>query len=530
MFGTQVLEARGLSSFPAMWSCEVQARRRVLRAVFGEETRRALRVFSKLSQMTYASVERLRFWLQRDLFSDPPSSARITVGRSLVFAGLAVLAVMIQLARMWSSAPLNSIWAEDGTIWLGDATKQSFVHAATTPYSGYIQLVSRLVAFSVAKLPVAWYAPAMAISGAAVVAGCALIVWCASVGHIRNPCLRATLAAMVVLLPIVGVETLDNVTNSIWFLFFAAFWILLWRPTTLPRTVGVAAVLLLAVLSTAGTILLFPLWLLRLIAIRDRRDRLIVVSYAIGVAIQLVLSWHVRNELGENLSPYARAIEAALYRPHWHWSLVSAYIQRIVGGAATGEQITSYLWVHLGTPFEIALGISLIAFVAFVIGETDGRTRVVVPFTVAMSVGILLFEGYQRWNSGGNSFLLSKGVAFSQTYWDASHYFVVPTLLLLSAIFIGLDSQPRVLSATAWRKLQVAGVVFVLFAALLSFNVSNSALRGSLTWSRALDIGRSRCLRNHAKAVEIPIAPEATSSSWGISISCSELIGSKSAT
>jgi hypothetical protein len=428
---------------------------------------------------------------------------------------------------MWHSAPLNTIWAEDGTIWLGDATKESFVHAATTPYSGYIQLVSRLVAFPVAKLPVAWFAPTMAISGAAIVAGCALMVWCASAGHIHSPYLRATLAAMVVLLPIVGVETLDNVTNSIWFLFFAAFWILLWRPATLPRTVGVAAVLLLAVLSSAGTILLFPLWLLRLIAIRDRRDRVIVASYAIGVAIQLVLSWHVRNELGENLSPYGRAIEAALHRPQWHWSLVSAYVQRIVGGAATGEQITSYLWVHLGSSFEIALGIALIAFVAFAVAETDGRTRIVVPFTVAMSVGIFLFEGYQRWTSGGNAFLLPKGIAFSETYWDATHYFVVPTLVLLSAIFIGLDAQPRIFSATTWRKFQIAGVVFVLFAALLSFNVSNSDLRGSLTWSRALDIGRSQCLRDHAKAVEVAIAPEATSSSWKISVFCSELVGSR---
>ena len=74
----------------------------------------------------------------------------------------------------------------------------------------------------------------MAISGAAIVAGCALMVWCASAGHIHSPYLRATLAAMVVLLPIVGVETLDNVTNSIWFLFFAAFWILLWRPASSP--------------------------------------------------------------------------------------------------------------------------------------------------------------------------------------------------------------------------------------------------------------------------------------------------------
>ena len=330
---------------------------------------------------------------------------------------------------------------------------------------------------------------------------------------------------MVVLLPIVGVETLDNVTNSIWFLFFAAFWILLWRPATLVRTVGVAAVLLLAVLSCAGTIFLFPLWLLRLIAIRDRRDRVIVVSYTIGVAIQLVLSWNVRNERGEPPLSFFIAPSS----PQWHWPLVPAYLQRIVGSAATGQRITSFLWVHLGSPFEIALGIALIAFVTFSIAETDGRTRVVVPLTVAISVGIFLFEGYQRWTSAGIFFLSPKGTAFSETPWDVPHYFVVPTLLLLSAIFMRLDAQPRILSANAWRRLQMAGAVFVLLAALLSFNVSDSAVRGSLTWSKALDIGRSQCLRNHEKTVEVVIAPPPTGY-WTIPISCGGLTESSSVT
>jgi len=119
--------------------------------------------------MLSTNVERVRSRLHRDLFPDPPPPPEITAHRSLVFAGLALLAVVIEMARMWSSAPLNSIWAEDGAIWLRDAMKGSFVHAATTPYNGYLQLVSRLVAVPVAKLPVGWFAPAMGISGAAIV-------------------------------------------------------------------------------------------------------------------------------------------------------------------------------------------------------------------------------------------------------------------------------------------------------------------------------------------------------------------------
>ena len=475
--------------------------------------------------MLYRSIEGIRRWLNRELFPDPPLPQKTTPSRMLLFGGLAILAIAVQMARMWPSAPLNSIWADDGAIFLRDAMKESFIHAATTPYNGYLQLVSRLVAFPVARLPLAWFAPVMAISGAAIVAGCALIVWSASAAHIKNQYLRATLAVMVVLLPITGVETLDNVTNSIWFLFFAAFWILLWRPATLARTLPVAAVLLLAVLSSAGTILLFPLWLLRLIAIRDRRDGAIVGAYAVGVAIQLSLSWDVRNERGENASSFARAVEAALHPPQWHWDLIAAYLQRIVGGVVAGQRINPFLWVRVGTLFEVALGAALIGFVIFTIAGTDGRARVLVPLAAAASVGIFLYEGYQRWSPNGQTFLWAKGSGVSEAIWDDQHYFVLPTLLLLSAIFVGLDAQPNILSATVWRTLRIGFVVGLLFVALLSFNVSDSAFRGSLSWSKSLDIARSQCLRDHAKTAQVKIAPENTQSSWMIPIACSELLG-----
>ena len=80
--------------------------------------------------------------------------------------------------------------------------------ALTTTYNGYLQTVSRLVAEPIAQLPPEMFAPAMAISGAAIVTGCAFLVWRASSGHINSPYLRAGLAALVVLLSVVGVETL----------------------------------------------------------------------------------------------------------------------------------------------------------------------------------------------------------------------------------------------------------------------------------------------------------------------------------
>ena len=54
------------------------------------------------------------------------------------------------MIRMWSSVPLNSIWAEDGVTWIGDAKTRGVTDALTTTYNGYLQTISRLVAEPVA--------------------------------------------------------------------------------------------------------------------------------------------------------------------------------------------------------------------------------------------------------------------------------------------------------------------------------------------------------------------------------------------
>ena len=299
--------------------------------------------------------------------------------------------------------PLDSLWAEDGGIWLSDALNRDFFDAFTTPYNGYLQGLSRLVAEPVSWLPVDWYAPAMAIVGALIVSGCALFVWRASAAHIRNPYLRASLAAMVLLLPVVGAESLANVTNSIWPLLFACFFALLWRPRSVAAAVGAAILVLVAALTNIGVVFFLPLWLMRLIAARDRRDLVIVAAFAIGLAMQFGLSAGeigLRGEAGDEVRTSAvSACEAFSTDPCWDWELVPAYAQRIVGGAVAGQQINGELWKAIGPPLLVILGLGLIALVAVALRER--RTRILVPLTIAISIAMFLVTGWQRWGAGG---------------------------------------------------------------------------------------------------------------------------------
>ncbi|MGH9081555.1 MAG: hypothetical protein ACRDYE_16025, partial [Acidimicrobiales bacterium] len=308
-------------------------------------------------------------WLDERFFRDSPRGPRTTPLRLAVIAAVAALMMVIQIVRVWSSAPLNSIWAEDGYIFLADALRWGFFHALITPYSGYLNTVSRLVAEPVSFLPIGWFAPAMALSGAAILTWCAFVVWYASAGYIRSAYLRGVMVVVMVVSPLVGIEMLDNVTYSIWYLLFASFWVLLWRPSTLAGAAGAGALILLTTLSNALIILFLPLWLLRVFAMRDVRDKIIAGSFAVGVAVQYAFSWNQRGLIGE------RGGYQIPQASQWHWSLVPAYVQRIVGGVVTGQRISSYLWLHLGIWFELVLAAAFIIFVVTVFVGTDVRTR-----------------------------------------------------------------------------------------------------------------------------------------------------------
>jgi hypothetical protein len=464
-----------------------------------------------------SALQRARRYVDENIFPEAPSPPRVSWRRALVCAGLALLAVAVQMIRMWSSVPLNSIWSEDGSTWIPDATTRGLTDALTTTYNGYLQTVSRLVAEPIAALPPEAYAAAMAISGAGIVTGCAFLVWRASSGQINSPYLRAGLAALVVLLPVVGVETLDNVTNSIWFLLFASFWLLLWRPSTFARAAGGGAVIFLTVLTNAAMFVFAPLWLLRLFAARNSRDGVIVMSYAFGSAIQVAYSWGAPR-VGEG-DAHVDPQVASLWMPHWDWSLVPAYAQRVVGGAFTGQDVTGHLWANLGTGLEVALFAALLALVLIALATNWRRGIVVIIFVVASSA-LFLISGYERWIFG-QTFLWPHG-----SYNSAqAHYMVTPTLLLLSALFIQLDARPKFASAIAWAWVQRCVVAFVVATALVSFSVGDASTRGKPTWSQSLDDARASCRATPDADAEIPVSPSVYF--FHMTIACRELIDSR---
>src|SRR5881398_3679254 len=120
------------------------------------------------------------------LFPDsPPPSTRL---RARETAGLALalfaLAVVVEIARIGWSASLDSLWAEDGPIFLQGAMTHSFFGAVTAEYAGYLVVVPRLIGEAASALPLHDAPETISILAAAVAALSGFVVWHAGAGHI----------------------------------------------------------------------------------------------------------------------------------------------------------------------------------------------------------------------------------------------------------------------------------------------------------------------------------------------------------
>lgn len=180
------------------------------------------------------TVKRLRESLNRSLFLPSASEAVRFRGweAGVILASFLALAASLQLLRIGPSTALNSLWAEDGTVFLGGALTHGFFDAVTTPYAEYLVVIPRLIGEVGAAVPLHDAPVAMNLAAVLLIAISGAVVWFASSGHIRSPYLRALLVMLTVLCPVSGIEAVASPTNVSWYTTFAVFWLLLWRPAT----------------------------------------------------------------------------------------------------------------------------------------------------------------------------------------------------------------------------------------------------------------------------------------------------------
>ncbi len=369
----------------------------------------------------------------------------------------------------WSGSGITSrVWAEDGAVFLSTAYRMPYRVALVTPYAGYLQVVPRSLATFTTVFPVRDAAWVLAAAAAAARVAVSLLVFRASSGHLRSAWVRAMLAAAVVLLPVGGLEVLDNIANLHWFFTFAAFWAVLWRPSRRWECAVAGVVVIVAVGSDPLTALLLPLVLLRAISVRRWRDQIVTLCFAVAGVVQM---WAVLS----GTRPAHETFSAS--------SVVRLFGVRVMVGALAGYWHTVALWRHL---HYAAVALGVVAVVSII--------------SPAIRLG-----GSRRWLAmwAGAGSALAFAACFAEpavvphlrldVVSSLTRYDVLASLLMLTAIAAGLD-------ALHWpANLTVRCLVGAIFLSALPVDLVGSAQlwahleRTVPSWHTAIAEARRDC-------------------------------------
>ena len=194
--------------------------------------------------------------------------------------------LVLALLRQPGVPATQTIWAEDGVTFYAQALSKPFARSLLTAYNGYDQLLPRLVARVARATPVADVALVVALLGAGgwLPSGALCSIWPAAT--YLGP-LRALLVVAMVLLPVANYELLDNLVHLPWWLFFGAFWALLWRPRGRSGAAVAAVVCALAAASEPLVGLQVPLAVARYFCLRRPFEQAAGTGLLAGLAFQL---------------------------------------------------------------------------------------------------------------------------------------------------------------------------------------------------------------------------------------------------
>jgi hypothetical protein len=409
------------------------------------------------------------------------ASRAIRVGG--VLAGLCV-ATFLHLERQRGVPVWNSLWAEDGRVFLSDAIR-NFTGTFFTQNGGYIHVVPRLIAGAVAALPVKDAAAGMAIGASAAIALTAGFVYLASSEVLRSRTARLALAAAVVLLPVPGAELLANTTNLHFYLLFACFWAFVWQSETAAALGCRGLVVLATALSDPLSALFLPLAVVAPIARRSARSAAISGLFLAGLATQLVIMW-----------------DGA--RPGRNWgfrlgALPEIFSLRVAGGLLVGDRFLGDAWDSLGRTFAYGALLVVVAVVAALLLRTDRRTLAFA--LVSLGYAGLFFCAQ----------LVSRGTGGMDPEWrgfqlNGARYVLLPTLLLTTVIVAALDRAPVHRTRSGWEWSRRAGLIWLAALLAVNYSVTSDRSRGP-RWDRQLMHARGTCASTARMTAEVLVAP-----------------------
>ena len=413
---------------------------------------------------------------------------RSAISLAAVAVCCVALGALVVLARQGGVAATRTVWAEDGTIFLQQASDAPLPEVVGHTYAGYLHVVPRLLTQPATWLPMSWADTYLAFTAALVAAVLAVTVFLVLGQHISSRPVRIGYAAVLLLVPVSQDEVLANVANLHWWFILAGFWVLLWRPQHAWSSTLGAAVVALAVLSDPLTLLLAPVALARVRWKGRWWLHLPEAALAAGGALAIVGAAVAGED--RDFEPLVNPVR-----------LVAYYAKNVVVGGVWGARAsqdvssaTLALWAAASLPVLVLAGLLVWRV----------RRRGVARWCLLMSVVFYV-------------------VPVALTGVPAPRYALVPVLLLYGAVAVGIDealadrAERQVVAHRSARGLwRWAAVALLVPVAVLAWNFRPTAdeRTGGPYWDPGLARAQAGCTQGGAAA--IPITPDG----WTVSLDC----------
>ena len=296
----------------------------------------------------------------------------------------------------------------------------------------------------------------------------------------------------MVFLPVATGELLDNVVNIPWWLFFATFWVLLWRPRSVAGKVVAAGTCVVAVSSNPLVGLLLPIAVVRLFALRRPSEHAATAGILAGLAFQAVF---VLGSHGQSIfTPTFVGVPKPL-------------LLRVGLGWLFGRRLTSQFIGNYSTQGMVIGAVLLVGMAVFVFFDRDMKIRMFAAMALVFAVVTFVVP---IWLRGVGPVLVHLPAG------DYSRYAETPILLLISVLLIRLESLPSEHYAR-WTVPSVA-LSLVVLVPFWVWDFRDSNLRtGGPAWSAQVTSAMRACGRQNRYLYSFGSPPESGSATLRIS-------------
>jgi hypothetical protein len=406
--------------------------------------------------------------------------------------GWIAVAVTLQLLRQEGAPAIDTLWGEDGKVFLANALREGPLAPVLDPYAGYIHVLPRLVGALVSFLPLRAAAVAFSVIPALIVALLSIYVFVVSKEILRTTIARGALALLVVVPPPGAYETTATLTAIQWNLLLPCFLALALRPKSTAHAVTSTVIGGLTALSAPISLVLVPLSMWRLVRGAPGGERAVQATFLAGAAVQLVLS--------------LLAEEGPRY-PTDPAHLPGLFALRVAAGTVVGKGLLGELWPVLHWGLAVAGGGVLLGVVV-VCFRHRARGGSLLLLALAASAAMHAVPVFLR----GTWPLMPIGDELTR---NGARWEVAP-VLLFALVLVALADRAWVARTTASMGIAVVLALALGTATVTSFRDDNWRSAGP-RWSRSLDVVAERCVGRTEIWVRV------TPPSWRARLPCDRL-------